>query len=110
IAHVGHEFLRELPVAEIAPALFGPASPGAEMDLVDRYRRPAIVALVAPRHPVLVAPGMARGRRDDRGRARRPLRLRRVRIGLERQEGAVMAEDLVLVGFARRDAGQKDFP
>ena len=58
----------------------------------------------------IVAPYMRRGRRDDGSGRRAQFGLEGERIGLERQQLAIRAEDFKFVGTASTDFGQEDFP
>ena len=105
---VGDEALRELVVGE--PAVAVAALPRAQVDLVDRHRPAARVALRALGHPRGVVPLEAAGVADDR-RGRRPeLGGKADRVGLERQQLALRAQHLVLVDRPFADAGNEDLP
>ena len=57
LAHVGHERVGQLAVAQEPVALLGNATPRAEVHLVDRHRALApAVERRAIAHPVVVAP------------------------------------------------------
>src|SRR5207237_5074822 len=99
VAHIGDELVGELTIGQIPPLLGKIAAPRAEMDLVNRDRRLAIVAPPALRHPSAVVPDMARRVGDHRRRAGWPLGLLGLRIGLERQKLAIGSEALVILGM-----------
>ena len=80
------------------------------MDLVDRDRRVALLAPPALADPRPVLPQMARRRRDDRGGARRVLGLLGIRIGLQRQQSAIGADQLVFVEMPRAQPGHENLP
>ena len=80
------------------------------MDLVDRDRRVALLPPPALADPRPVLPHMARRRRDDRGGARRVLGLLGIGIGLQRQQAAIRADQLVFVEMARAQAGHENLP
>ena len=109
LGDVGHQPLGELVVGEIAVALLGHAHPGAEMALVDRDRRVAGArrrARPASSDPTTPA-------RQARARPRRcaaALGGERERIRLQRQQLAVGALDLVLVGRAPVDPRDEQLP
>ena len=108
-AHVGH--VRDQVVAERAVVerlALGPPAPAAEMDLVDRDRS---LPQVAPRgDPAVIRPCVADKALHDRGGAGRGFGAEGEGVGLERQEGAVGAEDLELVDRAAHDPGEEDLP
>ena len=79
------------------------------MRLVNADRGGAVVAPGAAVHPVAIGPAVARNGLDDRRRFRRMLRAEGHGIGLQ-DGGAVLRQDLELVGLARLDAGQKHLP
>ena len=105
---VGDELVGELVVSE--EAVVGAAPPRTEMDLEDRHRLAPRFALPAAFEIVGVAPLEMRGVGDDRG-GRGP-HLGRVaeRIGLERQQDAVRAENLVFVDRAGAEARDEHLP
>ena len=108
-AHVGdviRQLLGELAIGQPAAAVFGLPPPRAEMHLVDRHRRRQRVGLVLqPRNRRQLC------RIDHDRRGRRPLLgAERHRIGLQRQQCAVRADDLVLVFVAGMRARHEDFP
>ena len=80
------------------------------MHLVDRDRRAAGVGLAPEVAVGGVAPVVVELRRDDRGGGGAELGGAGEGVGLERQAGAVGADDLVLVGEAGRDVGDEDLP
>ena len=81
---VGHEAVRQLAIGEEAVAFLGHARPRSEVHFVDRHRpvEPARPARGARRHPVAVAPVVARDVVDDRRGLRRRLERDAERIGL----------------------------
>ncbi len=107
---IGDEFGGKLAIAQISAVLGQPAAPRAEMNLIDRDRRLAVVALPASRHPRAVMPHMARRIGDDRRRIRRPLGALGVGVGLQRQQPAVGTEDLVFVKVPRPQTRHKQLP
>ena len=112
-AHIGDirdEFARHFAIGQIASAFRFVAPPGAEMGLVDRDRRLAVVTPPAFGHPCAVVPDMPRRPGDDRRRAGRRLRLCGIRVGLEWQQPAVGAHDLVFVEMARPQVAARRSP
>ena len=108
-AHVGgivRQLFRQLAVGQPARAFVGIAPPRAEMHLVDRHRRRQRVG-------VMLEPRRLRqpcGVDHDRG-GRGPLLGReRHRIGLQRQQLPVAADDLVFVFVAGARGRHEDFP
>ena len=110
IGDIGNQLVGQLAIAQIAAVLGEVAAPRAEMHLVDRDRRFAVVALPPRRHPGAVLPRMAGRRRDDRGGARRRLGPLGMGVGLQRQERAIGAEQLVFIEVAGAEAGHEDLP
>ena len=108
VGGVGDELVGEFVVSE--EAIVGAAPPRTEMDLEDRHRLASRFALPPAFEIVGVAPLEMRGVGDDRG-GRGP-HFGRVaeRIGLERQQDAVRAENLVFVDRAGAEAGNEHFP
>src|SRR3954451_18670950 len=80
------------------------------MHLVDRDRRLAVVELLALAHPTAILPDMARRPGHDRRSARWPFGPLGMRIGLQRQQFALCAEQLVLVEMAGTQPGHEDLP
>ena len=87
-----------------------PAPPRSRVHFVDRHRRAPRIALAARGHPCVVGPGEMRGVADDRCRRRPQLGAEAHRIGLQRQQRPVRADELVLVERAFADAGHEDLP
>ena len=110
IGDIGNQLVGQFAVAQIAAALGEVAAPRAEMDLVDRDRGRAVVALPALGHPGCVLPHMARWRGDHRSGTGRGLRLLGMGIGLQRQQRAIGAEQLVFIEMTGDEAGHEDFP
>jgi hypothetical protein len=110
VPDIGDQGVRELRIGEIAVAVLGLATPGAEMNLIDRDRRRRPVGPGSGLHPLPIAPAMLGWAGDDGGCLRRSLRLEGERIGLERQRRARGRLDLVFVARARLDAGHEDLP
>ena len=103
VAHlcdVGDELLGELAVSVVGAV--GVPLPGAQMHLVGRHRGVEGGPGFASFHPGGVVPLVARGVVDDGGRAWKLLGAEAEGVGLQRQEFAVRAEDLVLVHLALR--------
>ena len=86
---VGDQLIGELVVGEKATVLAAP--PRAEMDLVDRHRLAARLALPARFEIVCVGPGEIVGVGDDRGGRGPHLGREAERIGLQRLQRAVGA-------------------
>ena len=107
---VGGELLAEFAVVQDATALFGYATPGGQMHLVDGHRPGTQVALAAGVQPSGVMPDEAGEVADDRGVIRRRLEMQRIRVRLEKRRGVVRADDLVFVTGARGQAGDEDLP
>src|SRR5262245_3919625 len=80
------------------------------MNLIDRDRRLAIVALPALRHPLAVVPDMARRFGDYRRRVRRCLRSFGLRVRFQRQQLAVSANNLVFVKMTGTQPGYEQLP
>src|SRR5213076_1511195 len=95
IGDIGHELLGQFAITQIAALLR--SAPRAEMHLVNRDRRLAVVALRPRIHPTAILPDMARWVGDNRGGAGRMLGALGMRIGFQRQQFAVGAEKLVFV-------------
>ena len=110
VAYVRDELVGELAIGEVPPVLGKIAAPRAEMDLVNRNRRFAVVAPPALCHPSAVMPDMARGVGGHRRGAGRPLGLLGLRIGLERQKLAIGSENLVFVEMTGPQPGYEEFP
>ena len=108
IGGVGDELVADLVVGE-EPAVRR-LPPRAEMDLVDRDRRPPRV----PRPPAFqksaIVPHERRRVGDHRCRLRPQLRGKGERVGLQRQQLAVGANDFEFVDRARREVGQEYLP
>ena len=81
---IGHQVVGELVIGQEALALA--ALPRAEMHLIDRHRRAAMVALPARLHPVLVGPGEGVGGDDARGGAGPHLGREGEGVALQRQQ------------------------
>jgi hypothetical protein len=106
VARVGRQHVGELAIAEPAAALLRPAAPRAEMHLVDRDRRAQRVGSGGERR----RPADGLEIDDDRSGARPHLGGESHRIGLQRQQLAVGADDLVFVLVSRLDARDEDLP
>jgi hypothetical protein len=108
--HVGHQPIGELAVRQEAIAVLGDARPRSEVHLVDRHRllEPRARGL-SRRHPLAIAPAVARRVAHDRRRLRRRLERARERIGLLQNRAGSRA-DLVLVLLALGQVGHEDFP
>jgi hypothetical protein len=105
---VRNELVREFVIAQKAAVLA--LAPRRQMNLIDRHGRAAGVVFFALGHVNGVAPPIGRVFRHDR-RCRRPQLGRETqRIGLERQQTAVAAENFILIDRARADAGEENFP
>ena len=110
-AHVGGVVREQLGDGRIVEHLAVPApAPGAQVDLVDRDGRTLEVGLGAAADPGLVGPAVPRQAVDDRRRAGRGLLAKRERVGLERQQLAIGAHDLELVGVPRGEPGDEELP
>ena len=107
---VGHQPVGQLIVAEVAVAVLGHPHPGADVALVDRDRRLAGVGAAARRHPVDIRPGVIAEPGDHGCGLWRMLGREGERVGLERQELAVRALDLVLVDLAAPEPRQEQLP
>ena len=106
IGDIGDELAGEVVIAqELAVRA---ALPGAEMRLVDRHRRAARIALGAGLQIGGVRPLDVERPGDHGCRIGPQLRLEGHRIGLERLQIAVGADDLVLVDGADRQVGDED--
>ena len=102
------QIVGELVIGEI-PVALGPF-PRTEVHFVDRHRRVPVVRFRTAREPVTVAPVAFRGFAHDRRRCRRMLRCKGKRIGFERKQRAVGAEQLVFINGARAHVGQENLP
>ena len=106
VAHIGRQLVGKLAIGQPAVAVLGPPPPGAEMHFIDRDRRVAGIAAGRRRRRTLYRLRVD----DDRCRLRAHLGGKRHRIGLERQQLAVGAQDLELVLVAGGDRRHEDFP
>ncbi len=111
VAHVGDirdELVGELVVGEERSVEMAP--PRAEMDLVDRHRLAAGLALGALRHVLGVGPGEIGAVGDDRGGRGPEFGLEAERIGFERQKPAVRSGQFKLVDRSGRQVRDENLP
>ncbi len=108
IVHVVDQLARRLDIADAA--VVGLALPRPQVDLVDRDGRGAAVAALARLDPVVVGPAVAGDVAHHAGIGRRVLRAEAHRVGLERQDLSVGADQLVLVGCGLAQFGDEDLP
>ncbi len=80
------------------------------MDFVDRDRRVGCLRGGARRHPLGVRPGECLGPRHHRSSSGRGLGRARQRIGLQRQRGAITADDVIFVALAGLESGHEQLP
>ena len=105
---IGHQLVSEFIIGQKPP--FWPAPPRTQMHLVDRHWRAARVLTGAMVHPVFIAPKEMAGIGDDRGGGGAQLRAKTKRIGLQRQQLAILRDDLVFVDRPFPGTGRKNFP
>ena len=108
VGRIGDQLLGQLVVAH-EPAI-GTSTPGAEVDLVDRHRRPPPVLAAALLEIGGVAPAEGRRIRHHGGRLGPHFRLPRKRVGLERHQFPVRPDDLELVERIGTEHGNEHFP
>ena len=108
-AHVVGDGVRQLAIAQVTVALFGDASPRAEVQLVDRPGCAEGVDAGAPAQPVRIVPAIVEVPHDRCG-ARRLLGAKGVGIGLVGHEAGARGADVVLVERAGRHTGHHPFP
>jgi len=106
-AHILHQQRRELEIAQRAMVIAGVASPGAEVNLVDRHRGGEPLRMGSLGQPARVAPVVAQVP-DDRGRVGRNLAEEPDRVGLLEYPVAVARANPVLVAMS--DVGPGDIP
>ena len=111
IGDIGHELVGQLAIGQIAAAFGQVAAPRAEMHLVDRDRRLAVVAPPALGHPGRRPATHARDGAATTEAVRGGGSVRfGMRVGLQRQQRAVGAEQLVFVERAGAEPGHEDLP
>ncbi len=108
VEHIGDQGVGDLIIAQEAAVAASP--PGAEVDLIGGHGAAPGVARAAIGEMRLVIPVEAVGARHDRGSGWPQLRTRAERVGLQGQEFAVAADDLVLVDGPLADPRDEDFP
>src|SRR6516225_9060131 len=107
---VGNQPVGEFAVSEPAVALVWNASPGAEMNFVDTDRQVEPIGLRAVDHPVAIGPGVLVQAGDHGTVVGAQLRAESVRVGFQRQDMAVLAEDFVFVDGTFAELGKKQLP
>ena len=88
----------------------GRTPPASQMHLIDRDRGIDGLARRPARHPVAVLPRRSAQAPHHRGGGRRMFRPKAHRIGLQRQNPAIRAAQLVFVGGPFAQAGDEGFP
>ena len=113
-AHV--DGIGDQPVAEFVPgeeaATIGAvaAHPGPEVHLIGRHRLAVLCAIGAGLQVEVVAPGEMADTGDDGGGGGAQFRAEAEGVGLQRQQMAVAADDLVFIDHALADIGDEDLP
>jgi hypothetical protein len=88
----------------------GSATPRAQVDLIDRYRRATPIPTLPRGQPGLVAPPQVVGAGDDGGRRWAKFGGEPERICLQRQSLSAGAQDLVFIDRAGAELGDEDLP
>ncbi len=107
---VGNQLVGELAVAEPAIVFFRNTPPGAEVHFVNRNGLLEPVSRGPLLYPVRIVPGMFVEPRDDRAGVRPQFRGKTVRIGFQRQNIILRADDFVFVDDPFVVVGDEKFP
>ncbi len=108
VGDVGNELVGEFVVGKKRSVEM--ASPRAEMDLVDRHRLAARLALRSLRHVLGVGPGEIGAVGDDRGGRRPEFGFKAEWIGFEREKSAVRSGQFILVDCSGRQVRDENLP
>src|SRR5262249_60480367 len=106
VARVSWQFLRQLAVAQPTAAMVRMPPPGAEMDFIDRYRRPQCVDAGGRGARLLDRVAID----PDRRRLRSPRGGGGPGVGLQMPQGTLGAAQLIFFFFAGPGIRAKKFP
>src|SRR5215469_1026314 len=106
VARVSRQFLRQLAVAQPTAAMLRMSPPRPEMDFIDRYRRTQGIDAARCRLRPLDRLAID----HDRSCSRSQLGSEGQWVGLQREQMAVRADDLIFIFVAGSGFGHKNFP